>query len=50
MVAKALDLLALPQGQFQALITNLPDLRNSFEGVMARRMQRQSDADANSGV
>ncbi len=47
---KALDLLALPQGQFQALITNLPDLRKSFEGVMDLRMQRQSDADANPGA
>ncbi len=47
---KALDLLALPQGQFQALITNLPDLRKSFEGVMARRMQRQSESDGNSGA
>lgn len=41
---KALDLLALPQGQFQALITNLPDLKNSFEGVMDRRMKREADA------
>jgi len=37
---KALDLLAVPQGQFQALITNLPDLRLSFEGVMHRRLNR----------
>ncbi len=38
---KALDLLALPQGSFQALITNLPDLKNSFEGTMERRLQRE---------
>ena len=44
---KSLDLLALPQGQFQALTTNLPELKNSFELVMDRRMKR--DADANHG-
>ena len=44
---KSLDLLALPQGQFQALTTNLPELKNSFELVMSRRMKR--DADANHG-
>ena len=41
---KALDLLALPQGQFQALITNLPDLKSSFESVMDSRMKREADA------
>lgn len=41
---KALDLLALPQGQFHALITNLPDFKSSFESVMDRRMKREADA------
>jgi NADH dehydrogenase len=40
---KALDLLALPQGEFQALIANLPDLRTSFESVMEKRIQREND-------
>ena len=39
---KALDLLALPQGQFQALTTNLPDFKSSFELVMDLRMKREA--------
>ncbi|MBC7967565.1 MAG: FAD-dependent oxidoreductase [Fuerstia sp.] len=39
---KALDLLALPQGQFQALTTNLPDFKSSFELVMELRMKREA--------
>lgn len=35
-----MNLLALRQGDFRSLISNLPDLRNSFEGVMHERMQR----------
>lgn len=42
---KALDLLSVPQTQFQDLITNLPDLKSSFEGVMDRRMKREADPD-----
>jgi NADH:ubiquinone reductase (H+-translocating) len=41
---KALDLLALPQGHFEALTTNLPDLKNNFEDVMERRIQRENNA------
>ena len=44
---KALDLLALPQGQFQALTANLPDFKSSFELVMEHRMKR--DAQENRG-
>ena len=43
---KALDLLSVPQAQFQALITNLPDLKTSFEGVMDRRMKREAESEA----
>jgi len=39
---KALDLLVLPQGQFQALTTNLPDFKSSFELVMDLRMKREA--------
>jgi len=39
---KALDLLALPQGQFQALTANLLDFKNSFELVMELRMKREA--------
>ena len=41
---KALDLLALSQGQFQALTTNLPDFKSSFELVMELRMKREAEA------
>ena len=35
------DLLALRQGDFQALVANLPDLKRSFEGVMEKRLTRE---------
>lgn len=42
---KSLDLLSVPQSQFHALVSNLPDLRNSFEGVMDHRMKREAGLD-----
>lgn len=39
----ALDLLVLPQGQFQTLTANLPDFKSSFELVMDRRMKREAE-------
>ncbi len=35
---KAMDVLTLHKGDFKALVANLPDLRQSFESVMAKRM------------
>lgn len=45
---KSLDLLALPHGQFEALTSNLPDLKHNFEGVMERRIRRENDASRSS--
>ena len=41
-----MDLLALRQGDFRSLISNLPELRTSFEGVMQQRMQHDQSPDA----
>jgi NADH dehydrogenase len=38
---KAMDVLCLHKGDFRALVANLPDLRNSFEAVMAKRMGKK---------
>ncbi len=35
---KSMDVLTLKKGDFTALVSNLPDLRQTFEGVMAKRM------------
>jgi NADH dehydrogenase len=35
---KPMDVLTLRQADFSALMANIPDLRKSFEGVMARRI------------
>ncbi len=37
---KAMDVLCLNKGDFRALVANLPDLRQSFERVMAKRMSQ----------
>ncbi len=38
---KAMDVLCLHKGDFRALVSNLPDLRQSFETVMAKRMGKK---------
>lgn len=37
---KSMDVLCLNKGDFRALVANLPDLKQSFEKVMAQRMKR----------
>lgn len=37
----AMDVLCLHKGDFRALVANLPDLRKSFEQVMAKRMAQK---------
>lgn len=39
------DVLSLRKGDFSALVANLPDLRASFEGVMARRIAGHQASD-----
>jgi NADH dehydrogenase len=41
---KAMDVLSLHQGDFHALVANLPDFRRSFEQMMARRMAQAERA------
>jgi NADH:ubiquinone reductase (H+-translocating) len=42
--AQPMDVLILRKGDFSALVANLPDLRQSFEGVMVRRQQNTREA------
>lgn len=42
---RAADLLALPHRQFQSLVANLPELKQSFERVMERRITRNAERD-----
>ena len=42
--SKPTTLLALRQGDFRALVANLPDLKKSFEGVMETRLAHGSPA------
>ena len=44
-----MSLLALGQGDFQALVANLPDLQKSFQGVMETRTQENQAAQDGSG-
>jgi NADH dehydrogenase len=39
-----LDVLSIPKGEFSALVSNLPDLRASFDGVMQQRTQATANA------
>jgi CRP-like cAMP-binding protein len=39
-----MDVLSLHQGDFHALVANLPDFRRSFEQMMARRMAQAERA------
>ncbi len=40
---KAMNLLALRQGDFRALVANLPELREGFEEVMQQRIAMDSE-------
>ena len=42
--ATALDVLSLHKGDFSQLVANLPDLRHSFDSVMAKRMASTQEA------